>query len=223
MVQIRKDPFVVGEMYHVFTKSIADYVIFNVQGEYQHMQDLMLYYLAVNPQVRYSWIPRFEQEKQKWQASTFHQGPRLVQVVAFVLMPTHIHFLLKQLFNDGISIYMGRILNSYTRYFNLRHKRKGPLWEGRFKGLLVKTDEQALHLTRYLHLNPTTAGLVARPEDWKYSSFKEYIYGSIDQIPSICDFKDFFNITKESYKDFVEVRQDYQRSLAQIRHLLEDG
>ena len=70
---------------------------------------------------------------------------------------------------------MRRLLNSYTRYFNEKIKRKGPLWEGRFKKVLVNSDEQLLHLTRYVHLNPVSAGIVEKPEDWPCSSYREYI------------------------------------------------
>ncbi len=78
-------------------------------------------------------------------------------------MPTHIHLILKQLKEDGISAYMSKILNSYTCYFNRRTKRKGPLWESRFKRVEVTSDEQLLHLTRYIHLNPVTAHIVEEP------------------------------------------------------------
>ncbi|HCW93159.1 MAG TPA: hypothetical protein DHM44_05715, partial [Flexistipes sinusarabici] len=47
--------------------------------------------------------------------------------------PTHIHFLIVQKKDKGISAYMKNILDSYTRYFNNKHSRKGPLWQGGFK------------------------------------------------------------------------------------------
>ena len=73
---------------------------------------------------------------------------------------------------------MGDILNSYSRYFNTKQKRKGPLWEGRFENVLIKTDEQLLHLTRYIHLNPVTAYLVDQAKDWQASSYNEYLENS---------------------------------------------
>jgi putative transposase len=79
-------------------------------------------------------------------------------------MPTHIHLVLRQLKDGGISKFMSNILNSYSRYFNIKHNRKGPLWEGRFRKVLVGSDEQLLHLTRYVHLNPVTACLVDKPK-----------------------------------------------------------
>ena len=116
---------------------------------------------------------------------------------------------------------MNNILNSYSRYFNLKHRRKGPLWEGRFKRILVRNDEQLLHLTRYIHLNPTTSYLVNRPEEWNWSSFKEYIRDA-SANDGICGYSNVLDINPSSYKKFVEDRISYQRELAKIKDLLLD-
>jgi putative transposase len=100
------------------------------------------------------------------------ENEQLVEVVAYCIMQTHFHLILKQVTEDGIAKFMGRILNGYSRYFNSLHSRVGPLWTGRFKNVLIRNDEHLLHLTRYIHLNPVSAGLVTKPEDWDYSSYK---------------------------------------------------
>ena len=110
-----------------------------------------------------------------------------------------------------------KVLKSYSKYFNKKYKRKGPLWETRFKNVHVDTDEQLLHLTRYIHLNPVTALLVKKPEDWNFSSYKEYLRESPRKI---CEFEEFIPIEKNEYKLFVEERIDYQKELAKIKHLL---
>jgi len=74
-----------------------------------------------------------------------------------------------------------------------------------------------LHLTRYIHLNPVTASLVKKPEDWNFSSYKEYLGESPRKI---CEFEEFIPIGKNEYKLFVEERIDYQKELAKIKHLL---
>ncbi len=132
-------------------------------------------------------------------------------------MPTHLHLILKQLKENGISIFMGNLLNSYSRYFNIRYKRKGPLWEGRFKSILIENGEYLLHLTRYIHLNPTTANLVRKPEDWELSSYKEYILNKKD---ALCDYSDLLDISKKSYREFVEDRISYQKELHKIKRLI---
>ncbi|MFH1281337.1 MAG: transposase, partial [Candidatus Omnitrophota bacterium] len=144
--------------------------------------------------------------------------PKLVDIVAYCFMPTHIHLILKQLEEDGISCFMSNVLNSYTRYFNTKHKRKGPLWEGRFKSKLVETDEQLLHLSRYVHLNPVTAFLTDKPEAWQYSSYNEYL--CTEEVLRICNYNKLINIAPADYKKFTEDRISYQRELAKIKDLI---
>lgn len=208
----RKVPLVTNEVFHICTKSIAGFKIFKNNTEFQRIRELLPYYQSSGPKPRYSHYVT---------NPTGHEtgnGEKLVQIIAHCLMPTHLHLILKQITEDGISIFMNNILNSYTRYFNIKHKRKGPLWEYRFKNVLVESDDQLLHLTRYLHLNPTTACLVSKPEDWVYSSYKEYLSG-IEVDKRICEFADLLDINPVSYKEFVENGQDYQRHLAKIKKL----
>ncbi len=134
-------------------------------------------------------------------------------------MPTHFHLILKQLQNNGISDYMRKILESYSSYFNMKHKRKGPLWESKFYNILVKDDEQLLHLTRYIHLNPVTAKLVDKPKDWEFSSYKEF-YSRENNFYRICQFNNILEINPLSYRKFVNDRISYQRELAKIKRLL---
>ena len=89
-------------------------------------------------------------------------------------MPDHYHLLLKIIKGD-FSKYLGTVENSYSRFFNLKYNRKGPLWQGSFKAVRIKNNEQLLHVSRYIHINPTTSNLIAKPENWRYSSYKDFI------------------------------------------------
>lgn len=133
-------------------------------------------------------------------------------------MPSHFHLVLKQKINNGISNYLYRILKSYSMYFNSKYKRKGTLWDGRFKNILVNNDDQLVHLTRYIHLNPVSSKLVLKPEDWKYSSYNEYI----TQNKNICNKGEYFSMSEDVYKKFVQERKQYQIELEEIKHLLID-
>jgi putative transposase len=144
----------------------------------------------------------------------------LVSVVAYCIMPTHIHLLLKQIREKGIEKYMGKVLNAFSRYFNEKHHRRGPLWTGRFNNVLVNTDEQLLHLTRYIHLNPVSAGLIGKPEEWQHSSYSEYTDESSNT--NLCNFNTVINMDQKQYKKFVNDGKDYQKSLALIKNTLID-
>ena len=217
---LRKDKLATGEIYHIFSRSIAEYKIFNNRAEFYRILNALQFYQFDNMPIRFS---RFIES-----ARTLKRGFRdhllnlvddkkkLVEIIAYCLMPTHIHLILKQLVKNGITIYMSNVLNSYSHYFNLKHKRKGPLWESAFKNVLILSDEQLLHLTRYAHLNPPTARLVDKPEDWEFSSYNEYL-GKVKGRDKICAYKDLLDIEPKEYQKFVNDRIDYQRELAQIK------
>lgn len=221
---MRKIPLATGQTYHIFTRSIADFKIFNDDIEFLRMQQLIQYYQMDN-YLKFSKFIELDicQQKGFYNALDIisKEKEELVQIISYCLMPTHIHLTLKQLTANGISKYTSNILNGYTRYFNTKHKRKGPLWESRFNSVLVDNDEQLLHLSRYHHLNPVTAKLVDRPEDWSYSSYREYI-GEVNGAAAICQFDDLLDIKPNSYRGFVNDRIAYQRDLAVIKKLMMD-
>lgn len=224
-VNMRKMPLVKGEIYHIFTRSIADYQIFNDNQEFERMWQLVKYY-QIDADVRLSsfldliWVQKEGFNNAFNMVAKDHET--LVQIIAYCFMPTHIHLVLKQLVKNGISVYMSNILNGYTRYFNTIHKRKGPLWESRFKSVLVENDEQLNHLVRYIHLNPTTAKFVDKPEEWLYSSYREYL-GELKDVQAICQFDEILDIEPSLYRKFVNDQISYQRELAKIKNLMLDS
>jgi putative transposase len=220
LVYIRKDLLVEGEVYHIFNKSIARFKIFSNDSEFSRMTALIRYYQREKPAVKFSKFLKLARVRnnQNSEPPVLSDG-KLVEIIAFCVMPTHIHLVLKQLKENGISIFMSNVLNSYTRYFNTKHKRKGPLWEGRFKNVLIKSSEQLLHLTRYIHLNPLTAHLVEKPEEWSASSYGEYSL-RVDGNVKICKYDDLLQIEPLAYREFLLDRALYQRDLAKIKDLL---
>lgn len=219
----RKDKLVTGEIYHVFNKSIAGFKILNNRFDFIRMLSTVRYYQREDlPEKLSRFIEHKKSNKKKNYFYDFLQNKeKMVEIIAYCLMPTHIHLVLKQLKENGISIFMKTVLNSYSKYFNTKLKRKGPLWEGRFKNVLVDKDEQLIHLTRYIHLNPVTAYLADKPQEWKFSSYEEYL-GKRSKEDIVCSYEDLLSIQPDSYKEFVNDRIDYQRSLAIIKDLMLD-
>lgn len=79
---------------------------------------------------------------------------RLIDIVAFCLMPNHYHLLLRQRVENGISLFMQKLGIGYTMFFNLRYERNGVLFQGKYKVVSVDKDSYLKHLIRYIHLNP---------------------------------------------------------------------
>ena len=67
------------------------------------------------------------------------------------------------------------INGAYTNYFNIRHKRRGHLFQGRYKAIIVEADSYAGELSQYIHLNPVRAGIVNIPDKFNWSSYRYYI------------------------------------------------
>lgn len=222
-MEIRKEPLENDYYYHIFSRSISKYVVFNNTQEYSRMVEGLKLYRFTEFSHSFSKFISLDPSTQKAIISSLkNDSPVLIEIVAYCLMPTHIHLLLKQIVDNGISKYMAKILNSYTRYFNIKHRRIGPLWAGRFKSVLVSDDEQLLHLTRYIHLNPTSAGVAESPKDWRFSSYLEYINPD-DKKETICSYDNLFNFTPKEYQKFVLDQKSYQQELSRIKHFLIDS
>lgn len=218
MVQYRKDQLVNGEYYHIYNRSIAKYIIFNDEQEYERMLELINVLKFVDFDYQFSHFKRLDKEKQHLIVEKMKvKNKTLVDIIAYCLMPTHLHLILKQNFDNGITKYMGKILNSYSKYFNTKHNRIGPLWSGRFKNVRIENDDQLLHLTRYIYLNPTSANLVNDPIYWLHSSYNEYLSKTKFQI---CNYKNVLDIDTKKYRQFVNNQKDYQKQISSIKHLL---
>ena len=219
----RKYPLINGQYYHIINRSIAGFKIFNSESDFDRMANMLDVYRYIDFDYKYSRFTDLEPTLQLEILATLKQSSQLyAEIVAYCIMPTHIHLLLKQSSENGTTKYMAKVLNSYSRYFNTTHKRVGPLWSGHFKNVPVNNDEQLLHLTRYIHLNPVSAGLIEKPENWQHSSYRRYITESSDE-DFLSDFHQLLDITPKSYQKFVNDQKSYQRDLAIIKHqLIED-
>jgi REP element-mobilizing transposase RayT len=102
-------------------------------------------------------------------------NPKELFINAFCLMPNHFHLLIKQIKAFGISSLMERVCGDFARIVNHSLVRSGHLLEGRYKMKVARHDDSPILLARYIHLNPCKAGLVAKPDDWQYSSIGSYL------------------------------------------------
>ncbi|GBE05854.1 chromosomal replication initiation protein [bacterium BMS3Abin10] len=108
--------------------------------------------------------------------------PARYQVVihGYVLMENHYHLLIETP-KGNITRVMHYLNTAYTVYFNKKHQRVGHLFQGRYKGLLIEKERYLLSVSRYIHLNPVRALIVKRPEEYKWSSYLDYIGRSIKE------------------------------------------
>jgi len=208
----RREPsFFTNEIYHIFNRGVEKRKVFLTGRDYSHFLETLAYYL--NP------ITKLSRRPKKGKGNLQNPDGRLVDVLCYCLMPNHFHLLLRQRAELGISTYMRRALNSFARYFNTKNDRVGPLFQGAFKAVRVESDEQLLHVSRYIHLNPLVDGLIERLEDNLWSSYREYVgYQSHSALPLDVEFVLSHFSSKETYKNFVLDQVDYAKTLADIKH-----
>jgi putative transposase len=109
---------------------------------------------------------------------------RGVKIWAYCLMPNHVHLIAVPAQDDSLRRAVGEAHRRYTRYVNLREGWTGHLWQGRFASFVL--DERYLMAAaRYVEMNPVRAGLVQRPEDWRWSSAAAHLAGRDDALVTV--------------------------------------
>ena len=217
---LRATPLVNEEYYHIFNRGVARQPTFFSKRDYSRFLLCLSYYrfnelpfrlskfLQIQARDRYSILKKLEVENNL-----------AVEIIAFCLMPNHFHILLQQKTNGGISKFVRQITDSHTRYINTKYDRVGPLFQGAFKVVHVETNEQLLHLSRYIHLNPLVSFIVKDDDflSFPWSSLQNYLNGgstNINTLPVLEQFK-----SSSDYLSFVLNQTDYAKQLAEIRHL----
>lgn len=203
-----------GTIYHIFNKSISNYNIFKSVDDIKRFLIALDYYN--NVLVTRSLSDLLKKEKGYHSVLLLPKQNSIVKFISYCIMPDHYHILVKTQMDNLLSKYMNDLENSFTRYFNIKHNRKGPLWQSAFKFVRIRSGEQLLHVSRYIHLNPTTNNLVEKPEEWEFSSYGKFTNNE-DLLQKITEIP-ISNPSK--YKKFVEDQIDYQRKLKRIKKFL---
>ena len=159
----RKRPLQAGCVYHVYNRGNNRQLVFPADTDYRFFLHAMHEYLGVTPTAR--------------------DGPVGTTLLAYCLMPNHFHLVLRPE-DVCLSARVQRQLISFTKTMNGKYGRVGALFQGQLQAVLVETDLQLVHLSAYVHQNPVQTGLVRRPEDWEYSSYREYLGSRPGTLPN---------------------------------------
>ncbi len=134
-------------IYHIFNRGVDKREIFSDDSDRQRFL-ACLYHFNDTAQVRN--IDRVCDI----QSRTNDDRDKLVEILAFTLMPNHFHLLVKPLIEDGVSEFMKKIGIGYTHYFNIKNERSGSLFQGKYKFVRIEDDEQLNYIPYYIHFNP---------------------------------------------------------------------
>ncbi len=197
----RSIPLVAGEYYHVYNRGN------NRQDIFFERENYLFFLRRVRKYLGETQTSEVCETSEVW-----------TSIIAYCLMPNHFHLLVCP-HDDELSRRMQRFSISYTKAMNKRYDRVGSLFQGQFQAVLVDSNEYLLHLSRYFHLNPVEAGLVRQPEDWEFSSYRDYIGLRQGTLPTPDIILSQFS-TPKAYQEFVELYQSRDRDI--IAHLLFD-
>ncbi|MCX6739538.1 MAG: transposase [Candidatus Parcubacteria bacterium] len=206
----RKFNFSVDEYYHVYSRGVERREIFlNNDDRERFLRSLFLFNSSRSFQFRD--VIGISNEN-------IVRGNLRTAIGAYCLMPNHFHLLLRETEEGGISAFMGKLLTSYSMYFNKKYKRTGALFEGVFRAQHVDSDNYLKYLFAYIHLNPVK---LIDPE-WKeigisdqrkaeeylkkyhYSSYEDYLDSGKEgnAILSKESFPEYFEQSHD-FKDFI--------------------
>ncbi len=179
-----------GEYYHIYNRGVNRQPIFFSSGNWDYFLSKLRQYFKA----------------------------QYAEMVAYCLMPTHFHLLVLCKSEKYSTKVMQPLGISYTKAINEQQGRVGPLFQGPFKSEHINTNAYLLQISRYIHLNPVSGGLVKTPEDWRYSSYATYIGNKKDKLIHNEIIMDFFDSPK-GYMEFVE---EGQEGLEEMKKLLID-
>lgn len=204
-------PLVTSQFYHIYNRGSEKRDIFTNPRDYRRFQKTFYYYQFLGPKPSFSRYSKSD-------LNLFRPDPgkKIVDIICYCLMPNHFHFLIRQIKEGGISNFISQLSNSYTKYFNTKYARVGPLLQGAFKAVLIESDEQLVHLSRYIHLNPIVSGLTSNINNYLWSSYLEYI----NEYKFCCSSEEILNFypSIKSYQEFVEAQIDYGTTLETLKH-----
>lgn len=162
-------PLETGCYYHLYNRGVEKRNIFLSHSDYLRFLEAIAFYQKTPTPMKLSDFRRGKAKFKKTEAQT-----DLVRIFCYCLMPNHFHLSIQQLQEKGVTIFLKRLLDSYTRYFNTKYERVGTLFQGSSKAKLVENDEYLLQLSKYIHRNPFPLDKWGA-KTYPYSSYNYYL------------------------------------------------
>lgn len=202
--------------YHIYNRGVEKRKIFQDQQDYLvFLSYLKDYLLPKNEKELYGKLssPQTSSKEKNKILRFIHMNNFAgeITLLAYCLMPNHFHFFIKQKKADSIDRFIQSLGTRYTAYFNKKYKRVGSLYQGVYKAVLITSEQQFLHLSRYIH-KQALASQGETLREWQPCSYPEYL--SIRKTEWICPDEVLSHFDKESpnlsYENFVRQNDDGQ-------------
>ena len=220
-----RNKFFNNQCYHIFNRGVEKRNIFSCKNDYERFL-LTIKHVNKPNNLGYALTKRIEASCTPPRCDESHLGgvqdSTFVNIIAYCLNSNHFHLILEQNKENGISLFMSRLSNSYTRYFNTKHDRSGSLFQGKFKSVQIDTNGQLLYLSAYVNCNNFIHKYNKFKEKWLYSSYLDYIGKREGKLCNkkiiLSQFKNNF----EDYKKFCENISNYSKEKKEfVKYYLE--
>jgi putative transposase len=216
---LRKQALASGETYHIYNRGAHKQRIFTNASDYSRFS-LLLHLANSKTAVHLSNLLKEYQGRSS--AEIFENekiDDRLVEILAYSLMPNHFHLVLRQKEENGIAIFMKKLATGYSMYFNTKYEHSGTLFQGRFKSSYIDSEEYFRYIFAYVHLNPLEIFQLGWKADgvkdkegmrkflsrYPYSSFMDYSASSRSNRRIL---------SLENIPDFLKTQNDLEELLA---------
>lgn len=231
----RKEQLITGDIHHIVMRALDDNLIFKDTNDY--FRGIFSIYEFNNSKPVTIFIRRRDRkvEKKKEKLSDFgsptvlDERDKFVEVFAFCFMPNHIHLLVKQIKDGGVSKFMQKVGIGLSKYFNKKYQRKGHVFQDAFKSVRVENDRQLMTVFNYIHVNPISLcepgwkekgiGDINKSieflENYKWSSYQDYI--GKKNFPSVTERDFLFESMKDAggCKEAVKNWLEYKNNITQ--------
>lgn len=236
----RKTGFINDEIYHIVVRRIGDKPLFvDIDDYYRGVFSIYEFNNAKPVEIQKRRRARLFEKKKLVRnggdpVSSVDGREKLVEIIAFALMPNHLHLLVRQLKDGGITKFMNKLGAGYPSYFRQKHKiqEKGYFFQGRFVSVHIESDNQLIAAFVYIHTNPLSLiepgwkkGKIKNPrkaieflENYKWSSYQDYL--GRKNFPSVTD-RDFMLETIGGEKKAREFVNDWIRHKRRIKEVTE--
>lgn len=176
----RKHPFVVGSIYHIYNRGVAKGLICREEADYWRFLQGLCLFNDIKSTNRVLW----ELERNRGElnlkvlrdyiVNPEHERDKLVRILVYCIMDNHYHLLVEEIREGGITQFMQKLGTGYAGYFNDKHQRVGPLFQGRFKNVPVDDDLYLQYLLVYIN--------VLNPANFVIPNWKEEGIGNMTEV-----------------------------------------
>ena len=207
-----REKIAIGEYYHIYNRGVDKRLIIKDSEDTERFIQSLEFFNSKEP------VRSLREVISSKNSKDIKSNNALVEIICYGLNPNHYHLLLKEINDGGISEFMKRIGGGYTWYFNNKHKRSGSLFQGTFKSVHIKSNEQLLHISVYISLNDKVhkiSKISSKTAGKIKSSWNEYLGKNnesicskkiiLEQFKSVKDYKDF---AESSLKEILKAKKD---------------